>query len=182
MVVAVAVLLVVDVDPVPVDQRPVRRETTVASSSVVQVSLGRLVHLAGPRSVTPTAGWQVTTTGLHNEVRSASEAPDHTRPEGYGGSVPDDPKSEIDAAWLAEIKRRAEDLRSGRVQPVTWDEIKAAIEANRSSRGTATRNVGPHYLTRGAGAPITDAEAEYFRNLPDGTLPRIPVDQDDVER
>lgn len=44
------------------------------------------------------------------------------------------PQEEIDAAWLTEIRRRSDDLRSGRVQGRSWDEVMAGIEADRAAR------------------------------------------------
>lgn len=38
-------------------------------------------------------------------------------------------QEEIDSAWLAEAERRSDDLHSGRVRAVPWDEVKARIEA-----------------------------------------------------
>ncbi len=43
-------------------------------------------------------------------------------------------QDEIDAAWLTEIRRRSEDLHSGRVEPVAWSEVKAELEADLASR------------------------------------------------
>lgn len=43
-------------------------------------------------------------------------------------------QDEIDAAWLAEIRSRSDDLHSGRVQPVAWSDIKAELEADPASR------------------------------------------------
>jgi len=36
---------------------------------------------------------------------------------------------EIEAAWLAEAKRRLEDLRSGRSKPVSFDEVNQKLRA-----------------------------------------------------
>lgn len=38
-------------------------------------------------------------------------------------------QEEIDSAWLAEVRRRSDDLHSGRVKPRTWDEVQARLEA-----------------------------------------------------
>jgi putative addiction module component (TIGR02574 family) len=43
-------------------------------------------------------------------------------------------QDEIDAAWLSEIRRRSEDLRSGRVEPIAWSQVKAELEADLASR------------------------------------------------
>lgn len=34
---------------------------------------------------------------------------------------------EIEAAWLAEVKRRMADLESGRSQPVAWEEVRREL-------------------------------------------------------
>jgi putative addiction module component (TIGR02574 family) len=36
---------------------------------------------------------------------------------------------EIDAAWLAEVKRRIEDIESQRSKSVPWDEVRAELFA-----------------------------------------------------
>jgi putative addiction module component (TIGR02574 family) len=41
-------------------------------------------------------------------------------------SLPMDP--EIEAAWTAEIERRLEELKSGRVKTISWDEARMTIE------------------------------------------------------
>jgi putative addiction module component (TIGR02574 family) len=46
--------------------------------------------------------------------------------ERLSASLPMDP--EIEAAWALEIKRRLEDLASGRVQTIPWDEANEVIE------------------------------------------------------
>lgn len=41
-----------------------------------------------------------------------------------------DPDADADAAWADEIKARLEDIRSGRVTPVPWDEARRQILAD----------------------------------------------------
>lgn len=43
-------------------------------------------------------------------------------------------QEEIDAEWTDELRRRSDDLRSGRVQAVSWDEIRVSIESDRAAR------------------------------------------------
>lgn len=38
-------------------------------------------------------------------------------------------EADIEAAWAEELRRRADDLRSGRVATVPWDQVKADLEA-----------------------------------------------------
>lgn len=45
--------------------------------------------------------------------------------ESLGGDSPGD----IDQAWSAEIRRRLDDLRSGRTKPVPWSQVRRRIRA-----------------------------------------------------
>jgi putative addiction module component (TIGR02574 family) len=45
-------------------------------------------------------------------------------------SLDGDPDPDADAAWADEIKARLEDVRSGRVTPVPWDEARRQILAD----------------------------------------------------
>ena len=36
----------------------------------------------------------------------------------------------VEAAWLAEIERRMEDLDSGKVQSIPWEEVRARLLGN----------------------------------------------------
>ena len=36
---------------------------------------------------------------------------------------------EIEAAWIAEVKRRIEDVESGRSKPVPWEEVRGELFA-----------------------------------------------------
>lgn len=42
---------------------------------------------------------------------------------------------EVEEAWADELKRRAEDLRSGRVAAVPWDQVRKQLEDSISRRG-----------------------------------------------
>ncbi len=42
---------------------------------------------------------------------------------------------EVEAAWAEELKRRAEDLRSGRVATVPWEQVRQQLEDSISRRG-----------------------------------------------
>ncbi len=35
---------------------------------------------------------------------------------------------EIEAAWIAEAKRRLEEIESGKVQPIPWEEVAKELE------------------------------------------------------
>jgi putative addiction module component (TIGR02574 family) len=43
---------------------------------------------------------------------------------------------EIEASWAAEVQRRIEDLDSGRVKPVPWDEALRRIESDEEDEAT----------------------------------------------
>jgi putative addiction module component (TIGR02574 family) len=43
-------------------------------------------------------------------------------------------QDEIDAAWNVEVAKRVDDIRSGKVTMMTWDEMKAKLEADRVAR------------------------------------------------
>lgn len=36
----------------------------------------------------------------------------------------------VEAAWLAEVERRMEELDSGKVQSIPWDEVRARLLGN----------------------------------------------------
>jgi putative addiction module component (TIGR02574 family) len=38
-------------------------------------------------------------------------------------------QDEIDAAWLAEVKRRRDDLQAGRTQGVPWEHVRQKLHA-----------------------------------------------------
>ena len=42
-------------------------------------------------------------------------------------SMGEEPPEDVDAAWGTEVARRLEELRSGKVRAVPWDEAKKAI-------------------------------------------------------
>jgi len=65
-------------------------------------------------------------------LEAALNLPDAERAElaailtdSIGGKSSD---AEIDAAWIAEAKRRLEDIRSGRSQTVPWEEVERELE------------------------------------------------------
>lgn len=43
-------------------------------------------------------------------------------------------QAEVDSAWTAEIQHRADDLATGRVQPIDADEMFARLQASRATR------------------------------------------------
>jgi putative addiction module component (TIGR02574 family) len=44
-------------------------------------------------------------------------------------SVGDEPQHEIERAWVDEARKRLDDIRSGRSQPVPWEEARGRIFA-----------------------------------------------------
>ncbi|MFT3874085.1 MAG: addiction module protein [Nocardioides sp.] len=46
----------------------------------------------------------------------------------------DSGQNEVDAAWDLETAKRIDDIRSGKVAMMTWDEMKAELEADRVAR------------------------------------------------
>lgn len=56
------------------------------------------------------------------------------------GSLEAAPEDDIDAAWAAEIERRVEEVRTGAVQSVPWEQAHANIldelEKRRAARST----------------------------------------------
>ena len=44
-------------------------------------------------------------------------------------SVGEEPPEEIERAWTEEARRRLEDLRAGRTQPIPWEEARRRIFA-----------------------------------------------------
>ncbi|MFO7562421.1 MAG: addiction module protein [Enhygromyxa sp.] len=38
-------------------------------------------------------------------------------------------REEIEAAWLAEVKRRRDDLDAGRTQPVPWEDVREKLHS-----------------------------------------------------
>ncbi len=46
---------------------------------------------------------------------------------------PTDP--DADSLWADEIKRRVEDLKAGRVETISWSEVRSELEAKLSSLG-----------------------------------------------
>lgn len=46
-----------------------------------------------------------------------------------------DDQAELDAAWRTEIRRRIEDIRSGKVKTLTREEADAILAERRAARG-----------------------------------------------
>jgi putative addiction module component (TIGR02574 family) len=42
-------------------------------------------------------------------------------------SLDHEPAAGVDAAWAEEIERRIQQLESGEVKPVSWDEVRARL-------------------------------------------------------
>jgi putative addiction module component (TIGR02574 family) len=42
----------------------------------------------------------------------------------------------VEAAWLAEVERRMEELDSGKVQGIPWDEVRARLLGNPNASDT----------------------------------------------
>jgi putative addiction module component (TIGR02574 family) len=49
-------------------------------------------------------------------------------------SLGDEPSEEVEAAWVAEIERRAAELESGSVEGIPWEEVREKLL--RSGGGT----------------------------------------------
>jgi len=44
-------------------------------------------------------------------------------------------QDEVDAAWDAEINKRVDEIRSGNVRMLAWDEVRAQVEAELAANG-----------------------------------------------
>lgn len=42
----------------------------------------------------------------------------------------------VEAAWLAEVERRMEELDAGKVQSIPWDEVRARLHGNLNASDT----------------------------------------------
>jgi len=42
-------------------------------------------------------------------------------------SLDDETEEDVEAAWAAEIRRRLEDIRSGRVRPIDWNVARRTL-------------------------------------------------------
>jgi putative addiction module component (TIGR02574 family) len=51
-------------------------------------------------------------------------------------SLDEEPDPEVEEAWRQEVARRLEELRSGAVKTIPWEEVKAGILA-RARRGSS---------------------------------------------
>ncbi|MDF1566290.1 MAG: addiction module protein [Deltaproteobacteria bacterium] len=49
-------------------------------------------------------------------------------------SVPREMAEEIELAWSQEVLRRLEEIRSGKVEPLDWDEVRASLRAKFSRK------------------------------------------------